>query len=317
MAYVVLQEIRIGANGKAYAVEIASDLIELKDYTDLGRADYSFTGIPNEGKSYQIQILELNYGTTYDNNADDIFNKTEFTVEFGDDNTAEVDAHLQLDPPSYDQILNVDATAIGDGFRLKEVLSEVMYRDTGDNHPFHRISQHDAEPYGVLISLNAGIGSGTQSIWKWHTDGTLYEYQMNITMVDGVEFNSDTAPFYITYADAAYWNTNTDKPSNELKATLKPKQYLVSFNLNGGEDTVTGVETFWTSETGKYETIHTWGYTTAINATPEREGYTFTGWETDVADAYDGSKIVASNHQNVVLTARWEPEISYTIITDA
>lgn len=302
-AVVVLQELR---NGTAF--DIDSQTVSFGSYEDSGSADYSFTGIPNVGKTYQIHVLELNYETTYDSESDPgtSYSADEYIAVFGGDTVADVDAYLEFVPPSYDQELNVDATQIGEGFRPADVLSEVMYRDTGDNHAYQRISQHSVSPYGVQIGLNAGLGSGTESIWKWHTDGTLYDYQMNITQVDGVEFDSDTAPFYIEYAAPAYWNGNTDQPSDVLKATLIPNHYLVTFNLNADGDTVTGMDDYLDDESGNYQTIHTWSFDTEINANPVREGYTFLGWEADVADAYDGNKIDASIHQDVVLTAKWE-----------
>ena len=321
-AVVVLQELHNGTT-----VEIDSEVVTFGDYDASGSGNYSFTGIPNDGKSYQIHVLVLNYGTAYDNesDADSTYTATEYTAVFGGDTTADVDAHLQFVPPSYDQILNVNASAIGEGFRPTIVLSEVMYRDTGDNHAFQRISQHDVAPYGVPISLNAGIGRGTQSIWKWHTDGTLYDYQMNITKVDGVAYDSDTAPFYITYAKAAYWNVNTNSPSNELVATLIPNQYLITFDLNAGASAVEGMDAYKVQNTENngqgvnptanvYQTTHTWSFDTEITAVPVRDGYTFLGWTADVKDAYDNGKINASVYEDVVLTAQWEKN-SYTVAT--
>ena len=312
-AVVVLQELR---NGTAFDVD--SENVSFGDYEDAGSADYRFTGIPSDGKNYQIHVLVLNYGTTYDNesDADAVYTAKEYAAVFGDDNVADVDAYLEFVPPSYDQVLKVDASEIGAGYRPNTVLSEVMYRDSGDNHAFQRISQHDVEPYGVNIWLTNGTGSGKQSVWKWHTDGTLYDYQMNVTKVDDEVFDSDSAPFYITYEAAAYWNANTEAPSGELKATLHPKMYLVTFDLNAGKDPVTGMEAYKNSETGNYETIHTWSFVTELNnPAPVREGYNFLGWETDVTGA-SGAKIEAQVHENVVLKAKWEKLYDVKTVAD-
>ena len=311
-AVVVLQEIR---DGKVY--EVDSQIVTFRTYSEIGSADYAFTGIENEGKRYQIQILLLNYTTTYDNESDEgiSYSDTEYIALYGNDNIANVDAYLKFEAPAYDQLMNVDATAIGEGFRPSEVLSEVMYRDTGDNKPYHVISQHTVEPYGVEISLTDGIGANTQSVWQWHTNGTVYDYQMNVTSVDGTHYNSDTAPFYIVYDTPAYWNMETNAPSGELKATLIPNKYTITFNLNAGEDVVTGMDSYH-QEDGSYSMEHTWSYTTPFNVTPERTNYTFLGWEADIEDAYDGSKISAEVGQNVTLTAKWE-KITYTITTVA
>ena len=313
-AVVVLQELRNGT-----AVEIDSKTVTFGKYDDSGSADYAFAGIPNEGKSYQIHVLVLNYNTTYDNETDG--NVEQYKAVFGTDNVADVDAHLDFAPPSYDQTLRVDATQIGNNFRPKNVLSEVMYRDTGDNHAFQRISQHDVEPYGVQISLTNGTGSGKQTIWNWHTDGTLYDYQMNITKVGGVDFDSDSAPYCITYSAA----NNAATPDVQLVATLIPKTYPVIFKLNAGADPVTGMDDYkldadetYTDATHAYQKGHTWSFQTEFTAVPQREGYTFKGWMTDVTDvATDESgkvTIDASVCREVVLTAQWEKN-NYTVAT--
>lgn len=323
-AVVVLQEVR---NGTAYEVDSKTVTFHY-DENHNAATDYSFTGIPNDGKNYQIHVLELNYGTTYENESDPDTHYTanEFAAVFAGDNLADVDAHLIFVPPSYDQPLRVDATRINTGFRPGNVLAEVMYRDTGDNHPFKRISQHNVDPFGVGIFLDySGNGNGTQSIWKWHTDGMLYDYQMNISKVDGNAFNSDTAPFYITYSEPTYWNANTGAPSGELVATLIPKQYLIDFDLNAGTDPVTGMDSFkltYQDEAGNtvvtdtYGVIHTWSFDTAITAVPQREGYTFIGWEASVSDVYSDGKIPAAVHQQATLTAQWE-QITYEVTTVA
>lgn len=313
-AVIVLQEIVHGA-----AIDVDSYTVSFEYIDGEGNVDYIFSGIPNTGKSYQINALLLNYNTTYDNesDADSDYTVNEYTAVFNGDNVADIDVHMEFVPPSYDQNLKVDATQIGEGFRPENVLSEVMYRDTGDNHAFQRISQHDVDPYGVMIGLDAGLGEGKQSIWKWHTDGTLYDYQMNITMADGVGYNSDTAPFYIVYDDPAYWNSATNAPSADLKATLIPNQYLVSFDLNAGDDAVTGMDEYLHNDEFGYYTVHTWSFDTVINAVPVREGYVFLGWTADASDAYSDDKILASAHQDVVLTAQWQEIAKYTVTTVA
>ena len=302
-AVVVLQEIR---DGKAY--EVDSETVIFGSYSETGSADYAFTGIKNEGKAYQIHILLLNYITTYDNESDNgtSYSNTEYTAVFGNDNIADVDAHLDFEAPAYNQILNVDATAIGEGFRPSNVLSEVMYRDTGDNKPYHIISQHTVAPYGVEIGLTDGIGRNTQSVWRWHTNGTLYDYQMNVTKVDGTQYNSDTAPFYIVYDAPASWNAETSGNSRELKATLMPKIYAVNFEFDADTDTVTGMDSY-RQEDGSYLSQHKWSYDTKIEAKPEREGYVFLGWEATEEGTFDAQTqtVHSSVAKNITLKAKW------------
>ena len=329
-AVVVLQEIR---NGSTYDVDSAN--VSFGSYQDAGSADYSFSGIPNDGKLYQIHVLVLNYSTAYDNESDSNseYTSTEYTAVFGSDNVAEVDAYLEFEAPAYNQKMNVDATQISENFRPTDVLSEVMYRDTGDNHPFQRISQHGVTPFGVKIELDTGKGSGSESIWKWHTNGALYDYQMNISKLygnvpgvfssEGTEFNSDTAPYYIIYDAPVYWDASSNSPSGEMQATLVPKQYLISFDLNADGDTVTGMDGFklsYKDEAGEevatdiYGVLHTWSFDTAITAVPQREGYIFKGWKADVETAYVDGKIPAGVYENVVLTAQWSRDC-FTVTT--
>ena len=329
-AVVVLQEIR---NGSIYDVDSAN--ISFGDYKDTGSVDYRFSDLPNDGKLYQIHVLVLNYSTAYDNESDtdSKYTPSEYTAVFGGDNVADVDAYLEFEAPAYVQKMNVDATQISENFRPTGVLSEVLYRDTGDNHAFQRISQHDVTPFGVKIELDTGKGAGSQSIWKWHTNGTLYDYQMNISKLygnvqgvfssEGTVFNSDTAPYYIIYDAPVYWDASSGTPSGEMKATLIPKQYPVTFNLNAGTDTVTGMDSFkltYQDEEGKevitdtYGVVHTWSFDTAITAVPQREGYIFKGWQADVENAYADDKIAAAVHQKVVLTALWSRDC-YTVTT--
>ena len=311
-AIVVLQEIR---DGKLY--EVDSETVFFGTYSETGSADYAFTGIENKGKDYQINILLLNYVTTYDNESDNgtSYSDTEYTAVFGNDNIADIDVHLDFSAPAYDQLLNVDATAIGEGFRPSKVLSEVIYRDTGDNKPYNVISQHTVTPYGVEIGLIDGIGKDSQSVWQWHTNGTVYDYQMNVTAVDGTQYNSDTAPFYIVYDTPTHWNVSTNSPSGELKATLIPNKYIVTFDLNAGEDIVTGMDNYL-QEDGSYSMEHKWSYATPFDVEPGRTNYVFLGWEADVENAYNGNEINAGVAQNVTLTAKWQ-KITYTVETVA
>ena len=153
------------------------------------------------------------------------------------------------------------------------------------------------------------------NVWQWHTNGQLYLYQMNITAVDGEVYNSDTAPFDIVYDAPAYWDETAGTHSNELKGTLIPKIFKVSFNLNADADEVTGMETYLQKD-GSYFIQHTWSFDTSVDAVPERENYNFLGWEADVEDAYDGNKINAAVAQNVTLTAKWE-KVTYKVVTEA
>jgi len=308
---IILQEIR---NGKYYEVDSVN--ISLTYNVDgNASAEYSFTGIPNDGREYRIYVLELNYGAKYDNESDNgtSYSENEYTAEFSGDTVADVDVLMDFVPQVYDQELIVDATQIGAEKRPSSVLSEVIYRDMGDNHAFNTITQHTQLPYGVIIILENGMGSGVQSVWKWHTNGTLYAYQMNITKVDSEKFDSDDAPFYIVYSEPAHWDNATGTYSNKLKATLIPKNYKVTFDLNAGEDIIVGMDTF-KQEDDSYAATHTWSFDTVLNAVPEREGYVFVGWKLGEKTYTSDVTIDADVHEDIVLVAQWEKEIISNVV---
>ena len=291
-----------------------------------GTGTYAFPNIPNDGSTYRIKVLTHNYQSLYDNESDEgiSWSENEYTAVLGGDTTAVVDAHLDLVPELYEQLMEVDSSQIAPDFRPLEVLSEILYRDLGDIHHYDVISQHTVPPYGAEIPLAAnGKGSGSYYVWKNHTDGSLYEYQMNITKlygdVEGVfslagtEFNSDTAPFAIEYAPASRYSAVKGGQARTLKATLVPKEYEIIFDMGlSASENVYGMDAYLTDGadgTDYYSYLHTWSYGDSIMAFPYREGYVFEGWKS----SHDGVMVrdhgyitvAAALQEDVVLTAKW------------
>lgn len=291
-----------------------------------GTGSYLFENLPNDGSTYRIKVLAHNYHSTYDNESDagTSWSEDEYIAILGDDTTAEVDVYLAFDPEEYEQMMEVDATQIAPSFRPSEALSEVLYRDLGNIHHFDVISQHTTPPYGAPIPLAAnGLGSGSYSVWKNHTDGSLYEYQMNITKlygnVDGVftlegtPYNSDTAPFTIEYGPSSRYSAVKGGQSTTLKATLVPKEYEVIFDMGiATGKNVQGMDQYLTDgQDGAdyYSYLHTWSYGDSIMVFPYLEGYVFEGWESNHNGVHveNGGYItvVAGLSQDVTLTANW------------
>lgn len=305
-ALVVLQ--RYDSTGTAQ--DVTSQVVTFGEYTVQGSAAYSFTGIRDEGRTYRILVMERNYTTTYDNesDADAVFTSGEHDAVYGNDFVAVINADLTFEPESADLELNVDAKAIGPNFRPTNVLAEVLSRNTGSNTPYNRIVQHNYAPYGVQIALENGLGEGSEYVWKYHYDAAPYGYQMNVSVVDGVAYNSDEAPFSITYDPAVRWDSAHEQYTGELKATLVPKTYNVTFDLKIGEKETVGNMDGYKSEnfeTG-YGTTHTWSRDTIIDAHPTRDGYLFEGWVAEPSGIYNDGLIDASVHQDVVLVAQWK-----------
>lgn len=287
-------------------------------YGDVGSAEYSFTGIPDDGKEYQISVVVLNYTSTYDNESDAgaVFTADKNKAVFGTDTVADVDANLTFVPDTYDQNVRVDASQLGESFRPSDVLVQITDRDYRGTGEYVVISQHTVGDMGLLIGLNsAGQGSGSEAVWKWHYNGTLYEYQAKafklygnvggIFTQAGVAYDADTAPYYIVYGAAAHWDDTAKAPSGDLVVTLVPRPYSVSFDLNvpAGE-TVTGMDAF--AIPGGYGLTHRWSFDTPITAVPQRTGYVFKGWQAQQTGAYANGKIGADVHENVTLVAQWE-----------
>ena len=284
---------------------------------DVYSGTYIFDNIPLDGSEYRITVIELNYRTIYGNNGDDNFNDTENVAIFVG-NAATVDAYLSFEPESYVQDVIVDSSAIAEGFRPSNVEIVILGRDLGDIHPYTTITQHIGG--GVVITLTPNgttyAGGGSESVWIYHTDGALYEYQVSISKVDGSDYQAATAPFYVIYDSPSYYNQDKNGQNAPLKATLVPKSFNVTFDLglNIGEY-VTGMNNY-TNGDGTYSTTHTWGMEKKIDATPVRPGYYFKGWKCVTAGVdFFNDTIPATAAEDIVLEAQWErvTGFSYTV----
>ena len=321
---VVLQK---DINGHYVDVASYEVIITYEDLGENGLGDYSFTDIVQDGAQYRIVVLGRNYEASFDNESDAGINYSpeEYTAVLGGDDIAMVYAYLEHAPESYTQQMEVDASQISEEFRPTGALSEVLYRDLGDIHHYDVISQHTVPPYGVEIPLSdKGFGSGSESVWQYHTDGTLYEFQMNVSKLygnvpgvftpEGTLYNSDTAPFIIDYDPASRYSAASGGQARTLKATLVPKTYEIIFDMGLGEnETVYGMDSYLTDSadgTDYYSYLHTWSYDDSITAFPFREGYVFERWESShdgvVIDNDGGTIIVAAGlAEDVTLKAVW------------
>jgi len=302
-----------------------------------GTASYAFE-VPYSAKQYEILTRGAqNYAVTFDQEPQDhVYQADENDALFHGDNIAIVNIKMDWQPDTYVQELIVDADEIGEGFRPTQALAVLYGRDIDDDHAPDIIAQHDPEQGGhggLLLALNKDLdGNGkaaedkaSEAVWKYHVDSSRYEYTVDVPKlfgtVDGVyaqdgTYDVDAAPFYIEFSDAAAWSIAESEPmggdrgTGVLKATLYPNKYTVTFDLNAGDDTVTGMDSYkQTDENGTvtYETEHTWSYDTAISAVPARQGYTFLGWTCETDGAYDetNKKVPAAVHEDITLRANW------------
>lgn len=284
---------------------------------DVYSGTYIFDNIPLDDAQYRIVVIELNYRTIYGNNGDTDFNASENTAIFVN-NAAVVDAYLSFEPETYVQQFVVDSSAIAESFRPSNVEIVILGRDLGDIHPYTTITQHIGG--GVVITLTPNgttyAGSGSESVWIYHTDGALYEYQVSVSKVDGKEYQAASAPFTVIYDSPSYYNGDNKGQNAPLKATLAPKSFTVTFDLglNIGEY-VTGMNNY-TNGDGTYSTTHTWGVAKTIDANPVRPGYYFKGWKCVTAGVeFFNNTISADAADDIVLEAQWErvTGFSYTV----
>ncbi len=302
-----------------------------------GWGEYNFTDIVQDGSQYRIVVLGRNYEVTFDNESDAgiSYSPEEYTAVLGGDYIAMVYGYLTHAPESYVQQMEVDASQISEAFRPTGALAEILYRDLGDIHPYGVISQHTVAPYGKNIPLSAkGFGNSSEYVWQYHTDGTLYEYQMNVSKLygnvtgvftpDGTVYNSDTAPFMIEYDPASRYSAANGGQARTLKATLVPKEYEIVFDMDLDEnETVQGMDSYLTDGVDGadyYSYLHTWSYGDSITAFPFREGYVFERWVSNhdgVVVGNDGGSIIVAEGlaENVTLTAVWRKleGVAYTV----
>ncbi|MBQ5357784.1 MAG: InlB B-repeat-containing protein, partial [Oscillospiraceae bacterium] len=170
---------------------------------DEGKQTYSFGKLPDDGSTYYIDIKVNNYTTTYSNDKGAFAADKSSAIFVPGSKTAKVDARLDFAPDSYEQLVIVDATDVGNGFRPASVMAEIIYRNLGSNTVFDVISQHktpDGTPLSVSVDGISGSGSASEIIWKQFYDGTAYEYQVRIPST------IEDLPCYVTYGNTAHWN---------------------------------------------------------------------------------------------------------------
>ena len=287
------------------------DINWVKDQHFSTPAAYMFTGLDPD-KTYRIDVYLINYEAAYKNsttvingNGDvhDDYNDKDYTAVYTDENKLStfVDVFMHFEPEMYVQTVEVDASRIGEGFRPSKTLVEYWYTTgTGSYSEYNLITQHKSSPYGVPVNMNSeGYNDGVYGceVWQEVFDGSLYDYQANLTKIDGKDL--DQWPVIVTYGESVRYSPLNDAPTGALKVEIIPMWYNVIYDLNTAADD-SDRETVFSG--------HIWSYETVISKTPVRDGYNFGGWYSDAActDGNEVTKIAASVHEDTVLYAKWE-----------
>jgi len=311
---------RINPNG--YTATVANKLVML-DYSDtdyyfdgdrvVGIARYQFTDIPDDGTQYRVQVLLPNYHTFFQNEPESVTDEkayetyidADYMVEWGEtvSNVGTVNVHNHFDPSLFELLYEVDASAIGEGFRPENAEIVITYDEQLGNlvpstwPPISQMEFEDGE-HGNDTALSAeGLGSGTDLVWISRVDGVThiqYGLRVKSTTTDGVKtpYTAD-APFDVTYQDPAHYHYGAQ--SQLLKATLTPKAYPITYVLGGG------------TLTGTYPTSHTWSYDTSLaGVVPTMTGFEFKGWYLDEKFETPAPEVIdAAVAEEVTLYAKW------------
>ncbi len=320
-ALVILQEMRDGI-----AYNVAGQIVNVTWSETEGTAQYEPFIVPDDGKQYRIEVRILDFTVEYQNEttAAGVYNQQDYTAVFAaDPKLTFVNAYVHFDPDMYYQPAEIVSNAIGHGFRPQSGQAEYFYTVVNSGDAYAIVPQHEVDPYGVYIPVNADSGygyvgeDGTTMVWKQRYDGVLYDYQMELSKV--VDYNGNTisreelpnAPFYVTYGQSSRYSPAYDAPTGTLQAMLVPKQYAVIFEL-GAEDATMDKKYGVANDAGTiigYAMPHIWSYETdltGIEAT--RPGHSFGGWYLDAE-----CTIPAENHieaavaADTVLYAKWIP----------
>ena len=317
-AIVILQ--RIDPNG--YTETVREMTVDLTYYNEayyfqgrnVGVGYYSFDEIPDDGTQYRIQLLLPNYHPTFQNEDESLdenlrltyntYNTTDFTALWGETApaVATVNIHAHFHPESFRLEYQVDSTQIGKDFRPESVELLVTYDGEKGNvvpstWPVISHMIFGDKLIGDTVVMNNGMGYGTDDVWIRRSDGrTYYQYGIRVynTTTNGVKtaFGED-APFTVTYQDPAYFNDIVQ--SQDLIATLVPKQYAIHYVTNGGV------------LPADYPTVHTWSYATDIgHVEPTFTGFQFLGWYYDEALTQPADNVIdPSIAGDVTLYAKW------------
>lgn len=309
-ALVELEEI---FDGRTY--DIAGQTVEIKwaDGHTSEPVNYEFKNLDPD-KTYRINVYLMNYEAAYQNsttvingNGDihDDYNENDYTAVYTAESKYEtfVNTFLHFEPEEFSLNVEIDSTRIGESFRPEDALVKYYSEEIGVDDDYVLIVQHKDENEGVKVYLDTktGTNDGTygDKVWKKNFNGNLYDYQAELTKLDGK--STEEWPVIITYGDSVRWSPYNQAPTDTLKVTVIPRWYNINYDFNGIKD-----------EAGNniVETIsrgHIWSHETTISYAPECEGYLFLGWYANPECTGDAvTMIPAAVAEDIYLYAKWE-----------
>lgn len=294
----------------------------------IGTGTVSFTQVPDDGHDYRVLVMTHNYTFTYQNEPESLdenkktdyagsYNATDYIAAYGEDSVGVINAYGSFTPDNFQLEYEVDAKAIGDGFRPDGAVILITHdNDEGVRDPslWPVICQmeYGDEVVGQETVLTDGFGSNSYTVWRSYPDGRTAEYALRVesTLSSNVltAFDPETAPFHVEYQVPAYF-VDPDGQSQLLVASLIPNVYHITYELDGG--------TIY----GSHPHSHTWSFDTDISkVVPVKNGYVFDGWFLDEALTQPaGDCVDAAVHGAVTLYAKWTlalDVVNLTVVID-
>lgn len=322
------------------------DLNTLDNSKPMGKAQYSFTELPNDGTQYRILITNPNYLVGYQNEPDSLdpakadgdyalyYNEYDFTAETGETDplVATVNAIMVFEPTDFELVYKVITSSIGESFRPTNAEVLVLYNSNIGGitaADWNVISQMEVngEYVGNDTAIGAsGTGYGSEDVWvSWPDGHTLYDYAVKLQSINvhgtEVQYTSpEDAPFFVYYNGSARYSAleglTPEHQTQLLTIELAPKRFNVIFDQNFTETDTDYLENFdkytvLVDGEPVHRTGHIWSYETDLSdAVPTRKGYKFLGWYDENDNLV--TKIDASVAHDVTLTAKWEELFTVT-----
>lgn len=325
-ASVVLERKIAGSQGSNDVYEVC-DVATVDVTVGSPTPSYKFENVPsalsaNQRYTYRVRAVAINYAATYSTDSGTTWLANNNTVP----DSNEVDITLTMEPEVFTLSYEINAGAIGAGFRPASMQVYVGFSPDG-GAPYTVVSQM---PNGKeVIWKRDGKADDTLDVWKQHTSGKVTRYQIGVGTeeVNGAKqlrpLVDDSLNYKISRGDEVHYDPINARAATTGTLTLKlePKSYVVLLDLNGGNylGTPDGYKLY--EEQGNqgndvtlWTTQHTWSKPTTI-ATPTRAGYHLTGWKEVNVDGsslgtpnrIEGSRLDASVARTIRLKAQWAP----------
>ena len=260
---------------------------------------YSATQNVGTGKYGNVTLVAQwskdNYTITYDPNGGNAVNPTTYTI------TTQFDLRPKPSGMIGKEFLGWKVIVADGNWNLGDTFSASQHFDSGNKYGNITLqAQWKTATYTVTYKANGGVGDDivdTRTYGEPYTTRPANTFTRNGYNLVKWNNNADGSGSY-NYTPG-YGNLAETNVDRVLYAQWSPITYTITYDANGGS--VTPATQDYNIES------------TNVNlATPDREGYNFTGWKPTANDgnwtaaSYAAGAAVTGQYGNVTLTAQWE-----------